>query len=85
METVSIIASLVAAFASLITLWYTIRMSKGNVIRRIEKKHRQIGDINNQLCKRYGINDNGFGRPQTSLDRKKSQLFAEIKELEKEL
>ena len=85
METVSIIASLVAAFASLITLWYTIRMSKGNVRRRIEKKHRQIGDIHNQLCKRYGINDNGFGRPRTSLDRKKSQLFAEIKELEKEL
>ena len=85
METVSIIASLVAAFASLITLWYTIRMSKGNVIRRIEKKHRQIGDIDIQLCRKYGLNDNGFGRPQTALDRKKSQLYAEIEELEKEL
>lgn len=85
MQNIGNIASLVAAFASLITLWYTIRMSKGNVRRRIEKKHRQISDIHNQLCKRYGINDNGFGRPQTSLDRKKSQLYAEIEELEKEL
>lgn len=85
MQNIGNIASLVAAFASLITLWYTIRMSKGNVRRRIEKKHRQISDIHNQLCKRYVINDNGFGRPQTSLDRKKSQLYAEIEELEKEL
>lgn len=38
METVGIIASLVAAFASLMTLWYTIRMSRGNVRRRIERK-----------------------------------------------
>lgn len=85
METVGIIASLVAAFASLMTLWYTIRMSRGNVRRRIERKRGQIGDIDNQLCRKYGLNDNGFGRPQTSLDRKKSQLYAEIEELEKEL
>ena len=85
METVGIITSLVAAFASLMTLWYTIRMSKDNVRRRIERKRGQIGDIDNQLCRKYGLNDNGFGRPQTSLDRKKSQLYAEIEELEKEL
>ena len=85
MELIGVVASVIAAFAALITLWYTVRMSKGNVRRRIEKKKRQISDIQNQLCGRYGINDNGFGRPQTSLDRKRLQLWAEIQDLEKEL
>ena len=85
MELIGVVASVIAAFAALITLWYTVRMSKGNVRRRIEKKKRRISDIQNQLCGRYGINDNGFGRPQTSLDRKRLQLWAEIQDLEKEL
>ena len=85
METVGIIASLVAAFASLMTLWYTIRMSKGNVRRRIERKRGQIGDIDNQLCRKYGLNDNGTGRALSPLDMKKRKLQEEIEDLRLEL
>ncbi len=85
METVGIIASLVAAFASLMTLWYTIRMSRGNVRRRIERKRGQISDIETQLCRKYGLNDNGHGRALTSLDFKKEKLQEEIENLRLEL
>lgn len=85
MDTISVIASVVAAIASLLTLRYTVRMSKGNIRRRIEKKERQISDINNQLIDKFGINDNGTGRPMTALDWRKRELQTEIEELRKEL
>ena len=79
------IASVVAAIAAILTLRYTVRMSKGNIRRRIEKKQRQIQDIDNQLVRKYGIYHTGQGRALTSLDVKKGQLMSEIHELEKEL
>ena len=85
MEFVGIIASVVAAIASIIALWYSMRMSKGNIRRRIEKKKQQINEIEYKLRARYGMNDCGKGRPLSSLDKKKSKLLSEIHELEKEL
>ena len=85
MEFVGIIASVVAAIASIIALLYSVRMSKGNIRRRIEKKKQQIHEIENKLRVRYGIYDNGKMRPLNSWDKKKSKLLSEIQELEKEL
>ena len=45
MNEIGIIASVIAAIAAIITLVFTIRNSKGNVIKRIERKQRQIQDI----------------------------------------
>ena len=85
MEFVGIIASVVAAIASIIALLYSVRMSKGNIRRRIEKKKQQINVIEYKLRARYGMNDCGKGRPLSSLDKKKAKLLSEIHELEKEL
>ena len=85
MEFIGIISSVIAAVASIIALCYSIRMSKGNIRRRIEKKKEQIHEIENKLRARYGIYDNGKMRPLNSLDKKKAKLLSEIHELEKEL
>ena len=84
-NTIGTIASVVAAIAAILTLRYTVRMSKGNIRRRIEKKQRQIQDIDNRLVKKYGIYHTIRGRALTSLDAKKAQLLSDIHELEKEL
>ena len=85
MEFIGIISSVIAAVAPIIALCYSIRMSKGNIRRRIEKKKELIHEIENKLRARYGIYDNGKMRPLNSLDKKKAKLLSEIHELEKEL
>lgn len=45
METVGLIASLVAAFAAVATLVFTVRTSKWSIRRRIERKQSRIHDI----------------------------------------
>ena len=85
METIGIIASVIAAITGILSIWYTKRMSKGNIRRRIEKKQKEISEIDNQLCRRFGLNDNGYGRTITSLDKRKAKLLSEIEELNKEL
>ena len=79
------IASIIAAIAAVATFRYTKRMSRGNIKRRIAAKERQISDIQNQIYRRYGLNDNGTGRAMTSLDYKKAKLLAEIEDLRLEL
>ena len=84
MEIIGIIASVIAAVAAIIALWYTIGASKGNILKRIDRKERQIQEIDNQLVRLYGLN-RGSGGFITPLDAKKSKLKAEIAELKRRL
>ena len=84
MEIVGIIASVIAAVAAIIALWYTIGASKGSILKRIDRKERRIQEIDNQLVRMYGIN-RGSGGFITHLDAKKTKLKAEIAELKRRL
>lgn len=77
------IASIIAAITSIITLFYSIYNSKGNVRRRIERKQRKINELEFQFLKKYGIDAN-MNQHYPTL-RKKEKLENEINELEKEL
>lgn len=85
METIGIISSVIAAITGILSIWYTKRMSKGNIRRRIEKKQKEISEIDNQLSRKFGLNDNGYGRTITSLDKRKEKLLSKIEDLNKEL
>ena len=84
MNALGIIASVIAAIFAIMTYRHTVRMSKGNIRRRIEEKQKQINEINTQLFRVFRT-DSTYGRPMTSLDLKKEKVQPEIKELEKEL
>ena len=79
MNNVGIIASVIAAVVAIITLFFTIRNSKGNVIKRIERKQRQIQDLDNQFYRTYGLNANM--RMHYPTQEKKDKLEKEIQEL----
>lgn len=83
MNEIGIIASVIAAIAAIITLIFTIRNSKGNVIKRIERKQNQIHEIENQFYRSYGLNANMGMHYQTS--SKKRKLEEEIEELRKKI
>lgn len=85
METIGIISSVIAAITGILSIWYTKRMSKSNIRRRIEKKQKEISDIDIQLSRKFGLNDNGYGRTLTLLDKRKEKLLSEIEDLNKEL
>ena len=83
MNEIGIIASVIAAIAAIVTLIFTIRNSKGNVIKRIERKQQQIHDLNNHFTRSYGMNANmGMHYPTQS---KKDRLEREIEELRKKI
>lgn len=83
MNTIGIIASVIAAIAAIITLIFTIRNSKGNVIKRIERKQREIQEIDNQFARTYGLNANVRMHYPTS--SKIDKLEKEIEELKKRI
>ena len=83
MNEIGIIASVIAAIAAIITLIFTIRNSKGNVIKRIERKQRQIQDLNTQFARTYGLNAN-MSMHYPFWERKE-QLEKEIQELKKRI
>ena len=92
MERVGIIVSVVGAVASIIaaifgvkSYKYAKKMSRGSIRRQIAAKERQISDIQNQIYRRYGLNDNGTGRALSPLDMKKRKLQEEIEDLRLEL
>ena len=73
----------IAAIAAIIALIFTIRNSKGNVVKRIERKQDQIHKIENQFYRSYGLNANmGMHYPTSS---KKRKLEEEIEELRKKI
>ena len=84
MEMVGIISSVIAAIAALATLWFSVRTSKGSMLKRIDKKEAQIRRIDNQEIRMYGLN----GRSHnviTPLDEKRNRLQSEIDELKRKL
>ena len=83
MNYISIIASVIAALAAVITLIFTIRNSKGNVIKRIERKQRAIHDLEQRFCRTYGLNDDM--RRHYDILEKREKLEKEIEELRKKI
>lgn len=83
MNEIGIIASVIAAIAAIITLIFTICNSKGNVIKRIERKQRQIQDLNTQFARTYGLNANMSMHYPTQ--RKMDKLENDIAELRKKI
>ena len=83
MNEIGIIASVIAAIAAIITLIFTIRNSKGNVIKRIERKQAKIHNLEQWFCRTYGLNDDM--RRHYDIQMKKDNLEAEINELRKKI
>ena len=54
MNNIGIIASVIAAVATIIMLFFSIRNSKGNLTKRIERKERKINKIKNRYWRKYG-------------------------------
>ena len=86
MSDIGTIASIVAAITgivAMITGIVAIRNSKGNVIKRIERKQRQIQDLDTQFARTYGLNANMSMHYPTQ--HKKNRLEKEIEELRKKI
>ena len=84
MEQIGILASVIAAVAAIATLCFSVRTSKGNILKRIDRKEQQIREIDHKLNLRYGLN-RGSGGPITPLDEKRRRLQEEINELRRKL
>ena len=86
MSDIGTIASIIAAITGIvgaITGILAIRNSKGNVIKRIERKQREIREIDNQFARTYGLNANVRMHSPTS--SKIDKLQKEIEELKKRI
>ena len=81
METIGMIASIIAALGTVANFWFSIRNSKGYILKQIERKEEKISKIDYQLAIRYGLN-RGL-HESTPLDLKRSKLQEEIEELRK--
>ena len=83
MNNIGIIASVIAALVAIITLIFTIRNSKGNVVKRIERKQREIHDIENNFYRTNGLN--ATTRMHYPTQAKIDKLNKEIAELRKHI
>ena len=86
MNDIGTIASIIAAITgivAMITGIIAIHNSKGNVIKRIERKERKINEIENQFYREYGLNANM--RMHHPTQEKKNILEKEIEELRKRI
>jgi len=81
---VGIIASVVAAIAAIAGLWFSIRSSKGSILKRIDRKEQQIREIDNSIIQRFGLNGSNV-RAMTPMDVKRNKLCEEIAELKRKL
>ena len=84
MEMIGIIASVVAAIAAIAGLWFSLRSSKGSILKRIDRKEQQIREIDNAIIQRFGLNG-GNVRAMTPMDAKRNRLCKEIAELKRKL
>lgn len=78
------IASIIAAVVAYMTLRFTVRNSKGYILKQIDKKKKQIREIDICLVKAYGLNRERC-HPITPLDEQKEKLEAEINKLQRKL
>lgn len=84
MEKIGIISSVIAAIAALAALWFSVRTSKGSILKRIDKKEAQIRKIDDQLFRMNGLHGR-FPRVITPLDERRNKLQAEIDDLKRKL
>lgn len=78
------IASIIAAVVAYMTLHFTVRNSKGYILKQIDKKKKLIREIDIRLVNAYGLN-RGQCHPITPLDEQKERLEEEINELQRKL
>lgn len=83
MNEIGTITSIIAVIIATIALCFTISNSKGNVIKRIERKEEKIQEVRNQFLRTYGLNANERMHYPTS--HKIDQLQKEIEELKKRI
>ena len=73
------IASIIAAAVTTITLFFTIRNSKWNILKRIERKEQIIRELNNQYLRTYGLQSNM--NPNHPIYKKIKKLERSVEEL----
>ena len=73
------IASIVAAAVTTITLFFTIRNSKWNILKRIERKEQIIRELNNQYLRTYGLQSNM--NPNHPIYKKIKKIERSVEEL----
>ncbi len=78
------IASIIAAIVAYVSLRFTVRNSKGYILKQIDRKKKLIREIDIRLVNAYGLN-RGQCHPITPLDEQKEKLEAEINELQRKL
>lgn len=86
MNDIGTIASIVAAITgivAMITGIIAIRNSKGNVIRRIERKQNQIHELEQNFYRTHRLNDDM--RRYYDIHAKKEKLENQINELRKRI
>ena len=66
------IASIIAAVVAYITLRFTVRNSKGYILKQIDKKKKRIREIDIRLVKAYGLNRGRAIQSLHWMNRKKS-------------
>lgn len=84
MELIGIISSVVAAIVALATLWFSVRTSKGSILKRIDKKEAQMRIIDDMMLRQNGLYGR-FPRVITPLDEKRDKLQSEIDALKRKL
>ena len=77
------IAPVTAVLVGIISLVFTIRNSKGNITKRIERKERQIREIESRFVRMYGLNANI--RQHYPSSQKIDKLKHDIEDLKKRL
>lgn len=77
------IASIIAAVVATITLIFSVRNSKGNIIKRIERKQNEIYELEQRFNRTYGLNDDM--RLHCDIQLKKERLESQINELRKRI
>ena len=73
------IASIIAAVVATVTLFFTIRNSKWNILKRIERKEQIIRELRNQYLRSYGLQSNM--NPNHPIYKKIERLEKSVEEL----
>lgn len=83
MKEIGTIVSVIAAIAAIASLIFSIRTSKGYILKKIDRKEWQIMRINNALSIQRRQME--IGIPISSLEQKRDKLENEVNELKRKL
>lgn len=77
------IIGIIAAIASVIAAYFTVRNDKSRIRRTIRKKQQKINELESEIFRKYrNRNGGGYGMPEQN---KIDQLKQQISELEDRL